>query len=71
VLLLAFGGVVASVYVGAVTLSALRLLPRWLAVLGLIAAAVLPLSLFSIPFVVLPVWVAATGLALRSAFASA
>jgi hypothetical protein len=65
-LLLASGAIAAILLVVAVSLAALRhgLLPRWLAWAGFPAAALLPLAVSFLGFLVLALWVLAVGAAL-------
>jgi hypothetical protein len=65
-LLLASGTIAAILLVGAVSLAALRdgLLPRWLAWAGFPAAALLPLAVSFVGFLVLALWVIAVSVAL-------
>jgi hypothetical protein len=65
-LLLASGTIAAILLVGAVSLAALRddLLPRWLAWAGIPAAALLPLAVSFVGFLVLALWVIAVSVAL-------
>lgn len=65
-LLLASGAMAAILLVVAVSLASLRygLLPRWLAWAGFPAAALLPLAVSFLGFLVLALWVLAAGIAL-------
>jgi hypothetical protein len=65
-LLLASGTIAAILLVSAVSLAALRddLLPRWLAWAGFPAAALLPLAVSFVGFLVLALWVIAVSVAL-------
>ena len=65
-LLLASGTIAAILLIGAVSLAALRhdLLPRWLGWAGFPAAALLPLAVSFVGFLVLALWVLAVSVAL-------
>lgn len=65
-LLLASGTIAAILLIGAVSLAALRydLLPRWLGWAGFPAAALLPLAVAFVGFLVLALWVLAVSVAL-------
>jgi magnesium-transporting ATPase (P-type) len=66
VLLLASGALAAILFVVAVSVAAVRygILPRWLGWAGFLAAALLPLAVVFVGFLVLFLWVLAVGIAL-------